>query len=162
VQYVISLDQQVKAGAYINTAAQFFFCTSMISLAPLAFLGNTFAEGYMIPITVHWFQYIAINYVLVQNKYNVKERASNLPLANFSFAHPMTLFFILCLGIVVVTFTISGAKAMSICAQPLTQAILAGTILGLGNVHYFLDAFLWKFREPYQRQAILPYLLAGR
>ncbi len=31
--------------------------------------------------------------------------------------------------------------------------------LGLGMVHYLLDGFIWKFREPFNRQAMLPYLV---
>jgi len=40
--------------------------------------------------------------------------------------------------------------------------VVAGLLVGLANVHYFLDAFIWRFREPYQRQEVLPFLLRPR
>jgi hypothetical protein len=36
--------------------------------------------------------------------------------------------------------------------------LLTGFLFGVSNVHYWQDAFLWRFREEFQRQSILPYL----
>jgi hypothetical protein len=32
----------------------------------------------------------------------------------------------------------------------------------MSNIHYFQDAFFWRFREQFQRDSIMPYLLQGR
>ena len=153
--YLVELARQLKSGEYLNGPAFFFWLFSLVSLAPIAFLGKSFEDGYLIPITVHWFQYIALNYVLVKNKYR-SEQASNLPPMP-----PLVLFAAMCTAVTVLMLGISFAK-VTFAADPLMQRVLMGVVLGMGNVHYFLDAFLWRFREPYQRQAILPYLLTER
>lgn len=155
-RYIWNLRNQLNQGAYLNLPALMFWCFSMLCLWPMAFIGHSFYDGYIIPITVHWFQYILINYVLVNNKYST-DRIANLPVS-----HPITLFFLFCAGIMLFVLSLSLAKDIGIFNQAWQQTLLIGAIFGLGNVHYFLDAFLWRFREPYQRQAILPYLLVGR
>jgi hypothetical protein len=40
----------------------------------------------------------------------------------------------------------------------LVQDIARGAMLGLALCHFFLDAFIWRFRDQFQRQNILPYL----
>lgn len=154
-QYLIQLNKQIKAGSYLNVPAFAFWALSTLSLWPLAFLGRSFEDGYLIPITVHWFQYIGLNYVLVRNKYKTEE-LGQLPIAK-----PVAMFVVLCLGVVAVNFSLSASQGIFTNGS-IWKGVIVGTILGLGNVHYFLDAFLWRFREPYQRQAILPYLIAGR
>jgi hypothetical protein len=36
--------------------------------------------------------------------------------------------------------------------------ILAGLVMAGSLVHYFQDAFIWRFREQFQRETILPYI----
>jgi hypothetical protein len=154
VRYLLSLSSQMKSGAYLNMPAFLFWLCSAISLLPLAFLGKGWEDGYIVPITAHWFQYIALNYVLVKNKYQ-KEQVSALPIAQ-----PLVLFFAVCLLIVIAMMGVSLVKVYTV--DSLASKAMAGFVLGLGNVHYFLDAFMWRFREPSRRAAILPYLLVGR
>jgi hypothetical protein len=157
-KYIMELRTQIKSGAYLNVPATGFWVMSMFSLWPLAFLGKSFDDGYLIPLTVHWFQYIGLNYILVKNKYSgTADQLGNLPLAK-----PFILFFAICLAFVAINFGLSYTERSQILVTDWERSIVLGLILGLGLVHYFLDAFLWRFREPYQRQAILPYLIAGR
>src|SRR5262249_22236445 len=105
----------------------------------------------------HWFQYIGLNYILVKYKY-----APDSPhLQSLPRIPVWPLFFATC-TLWMLTWLAIGTTQLSLPANSLTMSILAGTIIGFANCHYFLDAFLWRFREQYQREAVLPYILAPR
>ncbi|MCA9804377.1 MAG: hypothetical protein KC777_20550, partial [Cyanobacteria bacterium HKST-UBA02] len=36
--------------------------------------------------------------------------------------------------------------------------LISGAIMGLSFVHYLQDAWLWRFRDPFIRQSVLPFL----
>ncbi|HEY9713049.1 MAG TPA: hypothetical protein V6C72_06245, partial [Chroococcales cyanobacterium] len=151
--YLIQMWKLVRDGATLNVPAFVFWFMSVFALLPFAFYGKTFAEAFVIPVTIHWFQYIGLNYVLVRNKYT-GENSLREDLPRMS---PMLLFFATCsifLGLwaaLSLGSTIFGATgiAMQICG---------GIVLGMANCHYFADAFLWRFREAHARETILPYL----
>ena len=153
IGYLIELRSQIKAGAYLNLPALGFWIISILSLSPIAFLGDSFNESYLIPVTVHWFQYIGLNWRLVRRKYTT-EASENLP-----FSNPARLFLGFCLFVVVGTFALM-VLSTSYAAGNWQKTLFVGIILGLGHIHYFLDAFIWRFREPYQRKTVLPYLVS--
>lgn len=151
-QYLLNLRQQTEQGKYLNVPAFVFWSLSVCSLSTFAFLGRDFLDSFIAPVTWHWFQYLGLNWRLIRNKYSTQE-INNLPINK-----PVLLFISTCLALFVVNI------GLSMCNQAqetpkLAKDVLAGCLIGLVNVHYFLDAFMWRFREPYQRAAILPFLI---
>lgn len=157
--YVRELAQQIRNGAALNVPALIFWAISVSSLIPFAFLGKGFDDAYIIPVTIHWFQYIGLNYILIKYKYDRAEnQAQNLVVSS-----PKALFFSVCtialmIGLGLVLWKQSGQLAH----QSAAFNVVAGVVFGLANIHYYLDAFLWRFREEYQRKTVLPYLLRPR
>jgi hypothetical protein len=155
VQYLRALHQQLSQGAYVNVPAFIFWCVSVLSLWPMAFIVSSFAEGYLIPVTVHWFQYLILNYVLVKNKYSDEQ------LKNLCIPRPLVLFFSVCISLLAINLFLQyGSDVVS--KNKLFLQILAGAVGGIGLVHFFQDAFLWRFRDPYLRQSVLPHLMSER
>jgi hypothetical protein len=165
-KYFYQLNCRLQEGKALNVPSLLFWLYSIASLCPLALLGKSFEEGNLIPSTVHWFQYIAINYVLVRNRGSAASSlvaAGESPLSGTGRRHssPLRLFFLVGL-LAVVCVMGTSLIAVTVGAQPRLQQLLIGVVMGFGGVHYFLDAYLWRFREPSRRQAVLPYLLADR
>ena len=154
VNYAVDLKRQVQEGKSINVPALSFWGLSVLSLAPMAFLGRDFSEAFVAPVTWHWFQYIGLNWRLLRKKYDGGTENANLPVSR-----PVVLFFATCLTLVLVNIGLSiSSRAPGL--NDFNKDMLIGALIGLVNVHYFLDAFMWRFREPYQRAAILPYLIS--
>ncbi len=151
--YLTSLSKQIHEGKYLNCPAVCFWIFSIFCLAPIAFLGHDYSSAFIIPLAAHWFQYLAINFILVKRKYsdNVSQ-LKNLPAIN-----PMLLFGVTC-GFV--CFTVLGFTVLSTVLTPklLLSNILGGVVVAFGLTHYLLDAFLWRFRDPFLRESVLPFL----
>jgi hypothetical protein len=150
VMYILRLRTKMQAGEALNVPAFGFWALSVLSLCPMAFLGKDFAQAFLAPVTWHWFQYIGLNYRLVKNKYAGERKADLVA------AQPIMLFFAICLLLVSVNLGL-GYASKSLSAS-FIQDIVIGLLIGLVNCHYFLDAFIWRFREEYPRKSILPYL----
>jgi hypothetical protein len=150
--YLHQLLKQFHQGSAISLPALAFWFLSVCCYLPLAFLGP---NAILIPQTLHWFQYLGLNYCLVHNKYAVdSSQRANLP----TFP-PMVLFWSTCIFVVVATM-LCGIGAGWLTGIP--SKIFSGIILGLALIHFVLDGFLWRFREPYVRQSTLPYLAAPK
>jgi len=152
VLYLKELIQQVCNGAYLNASAFLFWCLSMYFFVPFAFFGKSYSDAILIANIMHWAQYVGIMYVLVRRKYR------NEQLSNLAWRYPIALFCILGLSMVAL-LDISRALPLTIihnCPTLATSAL--GFVLGMGMVHYFQDAFMWRFREPYYRETVLSYL----
>jgi len=154
-RYLWELQKQVRNGAAINMPAFAFWFLSVIAFMPFAFFGHNYADAILIPVTIHWFQYIGLNYTLVKNKYGDESNAGSLP----AFA-AVPLFCFICASVLAVWFVL---KFGSIFLGPgLLPSVLGGIIMGLSNTHFMLDAFLWRFRDSFVRDTTLPYLLKYR
>ncbi len=150
VMYIWRLQTKIQAGEGLNVPAFAFWILSFCALVPLAFVGKDFAAAFLAPVTWHWFQYIGLNYRLVSNKYAGERKA------DLAIARPIAMFFSICLFLVAVNLGLSFASKT--VPDSMAQDLMLGFILGLANCHYLLDAFMWRFREAYPRQAILPFL----
>lgn len=155
LQYIYQLLRQVQQGKTLNVPALLFWLYSISSMVPLVLFGGRFEEANLIPSTVHWFQYILLNSVLVKNKYT-GDRTADLPTRA-----PAVLFVQVCLLAVVLVMGTS-VLAVSSAKQPLLQQLLISVVMAFGGVHYYLDAFVWRFKDEHIRQATLPYLLPVR
>lgn len=151
--YLVSLYKQLQAGQSLNLSAFTFWIFSVLCMAPAAFIGNDYSSAFIIPLTVHWFQYLAINYILVNRKYNNQSSFSqNLPVA-----HPLLLFLTVC-GISLAIVLIASVIGRQCSPGTIMYNLFGGFVMSVGLTHYFLDAFLWRFRDPFLRQTVLPFL----
>ncbi|MBX9947781.1 MAG: hypothetical protein K2Y39_01330 [Candidatus Obscuribacterales bacterium] len=158
-KYLLEFARQVRNGAAVNVPALLFWALSYLSFLPCAYLGNKPEDCLLIPLTMHWFQYIGLNYMLVRNKYvESQENISNLPVPKVS---PILLFMVTgAVGMGILAFIKVGMHMKG--ANPLVIQVLAGTYMGIANLHYLHDAFLWRFREEHARKTILPFLMSYR
>jgi hypothetical protein len=151
IKYLIELSKQLRSGKHLNASAFLFWVYSVLFLTPLAFIGRDFTEAYVIPQVVHWFQYLGINYILVSRKYATEHKA-NLP-----WGHPIALFAATCLifflGIETISYFLQVTKGDSRIFP-----LFVGLSFGLGFCHYFQDSFIWRFRDPYLRSTVLPFV----
>jgi len=156
--YVAELFRQVASGRSLNMPAFLFWIVSVGFFLPLALLPPLFARSayqcLLIPLVLHWFQYIGLNYVLVKRKY-ASDEVKNLPVGR-----PLALLSSVCVIMVVTVLTMNMVSLSDNGLALWHRKALVGAVFGLSLVHYYLDAFIWRFREAYQRESILPYLLA--
>lgn len=149
--FIKNLSAQISEGKSFNLPEFAFWILSVTYLLPFAFLGNKYEDALLIPLVVHWCQYIGINYVLTSRKYE-GESAGDLPSK-----HPIRLYVIS--GLALVLF-FEAMNAFYKChSDGLLGQVLTGFILGTGMVHYYLDGIIWRFRDKFPREAILPYLI---
>lgn len=150
--YLKELRRQTLAGAKINVPALLFWALSVFYFAPFALLSVDESTAFVVPGTLHWVQYIALNWMLVRFKY-VEERKEDLPPGN-----PVFLMILVSLFFYGIWLAIVAAKY----GDKSQMQLMNGFLIGMSNVHYYQDAFLWRFREKFQRESIMPYLLKAR
>lgn len=151
--YTWALFSQVRKGASLNLPALLFWFISITFFIPFGYIGsNDFAVSFMIPSLLHWWQYIGLNFVMLKRKYD-PEQATNLV-----WSKPVPLF----VGFAALILLIQFGSYLFLHFQfPQKEyaKVWNSAFLGLGMVHYLLDGFIWKFREPFNRQSMLPYLV---
>lgn len=154
-EYCWSLFKMIKQGKSLNVPAFCFWLMSVFYLVPFALLGKDYFEALFIPLILHWMQYVGLNYYLVGEKYK-EERLSLLPSAKPIplFLCSSMFFVILLTGLVLVGNAVGD--------DLIVRKVLVGVTLGLGMVHYYLDGRIWRFREAYARENILPFLVGKR
>ena len=150
--YLWHLYQEAQKGGRVNLSAVCFWLLSTWVFLPLAFCNVDFFTGMMIPVFVHWCHYLGLNYILVARKYAAENSSST------STKRPIVLFFVICFAIAAIVTVAADFSYFFRTTVSLTKSILNGFVLGFAFVHYFQDAFIWRFRDPFQRQSILPYL----
>jgi hypothetical protein len=155
VRYLWEVWKQVRGGALINLPAMAFWFVSVISFMPFAFFGKNYGDAILIPVTIHWCQYLGLNFHLVKNKYNDESQAGNLP------AHSAVLLLLLaCVSVMGIWFVFKFGSVF--LGHGLIPSILGGVVMGISNTHFMLDAFLWRFRDSFVRESTLPYLMHYR
>lgn len=143
--------KQANEGKCINLSALAFWQLSVWFFLPLAVFGKTFAQAMVLPLMAHWCQYIGLNYILVSRKYEEKNHVK------FFRSKPLIVYLVLCACFAIaIVMTEKFSNNAAIAAW--IRQVLTGTVIGLSLVHYFQDFFIWRFREPFLRKALLVYL----
>ena len=154
-RYLWELWKQVRTGALINLPAMAFWFVSVISFMPFAFFGKNYGDAILIPVTIHWCQYLGLNFNLVKNKYADENQVGNLPAIA-----AVPLFLLACLSVMGIWFVFKFGSVF--LGGGLIPSILGGVVMGISNTHFMLDAFLWRFRDSFVRESTLPYLMQYR
>lgn len=150
--FLLSISRQLNSGKYLNLSHFCFWLLCIAYLIPFAFLGKDYDDALMIPLVIHWCQYIGINYVVARRKYE-DGHTEDLPAK-----HPLGLYALSGFGLVSVIAVLTYFQK-SYGDNALPGQILRGAILGMGMVHYYLDGFIWRFRDKFPRDAMLPFLV---
>lgn len=160
ILYMRDLMLQMRQGLQLNLPSFSFWLFSMVCLCPFAFGDKYYAEAILIPIIMHWFQYIGLNYLLVKRKYADPANDGKLPAARPLML--LTAIGFLFVGIIA-SIGVTGISTNVINdLNSMPGRVLLGIMMGIGNTHYFQDAYIWRFREPFNRKAILTYLKPAR
>lgn len=152
---LVSMRKQVAGGARLNVPAFMFWVVSVIYFVPYILPGQKIETVTLINGTMHWFQYIGLNMILVNQKYAGEDRKHDIPCGAY------TLLAMLCIGSTLFFLFYRGIQ-QDFAVNSLNFKLLMGVYIGLANVHYFQDAFFWRFREKFQRDNILPFLMQAR
>jgi hypothetical protein len=152
VLYFLDIFKQVKAGAQLNVPALLFWIMGVLYFLPFAICKYDAQTAFLIPGVMHWVQYLFLNYMLVKYKYK-DENAALLP------GPSILVFVVVAVLIFIGSFSLYALKPT--LSGPGLK-FLVGFIFGISNMHYYQDAFLWRFREEFQRNSILPYLKEAR
>lgn len=152
---LLSLRKQVAGGARINVPAFMFWVVSVLYFVPYVLPGQKLETVNLINGTMHWFQYIGLNMILIEQKYAGEERKRDIPCGAF------LLMAILCIGSTLF-FLLDRGVQQTFPIDSFNWRVLMGVYIGLANVHYYQDAFFWKFREKFQRDSIMPFLMQAR
>jgi hypothetical protein len=152
-RFATSLKQQVRVeGKALNAPALVFWMISCLAFIPFA-LAKDYGQGLFVALVMHWFQYVGLNAMLIRRKYSTD--ANKRVLIG---GKPAALFFTVGLLFVLVAMPVQAFALSGIDPNQWFLRILVGIVYGLTLSHYFLDAFIWRFREPFNRAAILSYL----
>lgn len=154
-RYLLDMRRQVLQGARINVPAFMFWAVSVLYFVPFIIPGQRIETMFLIPGTMHWFQYIGLNVVLVKEKYKDENRKNDIPCG------AIALMTMLCVGSALF-FVVNRSFGLNFELQSQAYLFFIGVYTGLANVHYYQDAFFWRFREKFQRESIMPYLLQAR
>jgi hypothetical protein len=161
ILYLLDLHAQIKNGATFNAPAFLFWILCLSFYMPLAVTQNSLAL--LLPSVLHWVQYIGLNSVMVKRKYSGEQAQFLSLLASEKAVTSRTegfRFFVY--FTVAVLFFQYGLYLLCLTLWPQANYmnVWNSAFLGLAMVHYLLDGFIWKFREEYNRKAILPYLVS--
>jgi len=157
ILYLFALCRQVSEGKAMNVPAFMFWVISVLFFAPSTVISAGPFKTLLIPLMMHWFQYIGLNYMLTIKKYSSAQQRQFLPLS-----HPLVLLTLVGSGTVLGLIFMSFLPQPTVAAAEWKQRMAYGFGIGLSNIHYYVDAIIWRFREPFQREAVIPYLLAWR
>lgn len=150
--YICDIMAQMRDGKSCNVPALTFWIVSVLSMAPVAFFGKSYYNAFLLPLALHWFQFIGFNAHIVRNKY-VGEKAERLP-----FGSPSALFFGTCVCFMLISVSLQAVSSGGIFSNVWVGYIGIGIVFGLAACHYILDTFLWRFNEPFQQEQTIPYL----
>lgn len=146
IRYCAQLVARLNAGESLNVPMIGFWLLSVAFIAPLAFCGRNYNEGLLVPLVMHWFQYVGINLLLVRRKYSEQK------------ASMTAVFFTIGVLCVVAVMGLEVLAESGLWPNKTLRALLQGAITAIAMIHYFQDALIWRFRNPVLRERMLAYI----
>lgn len=161
VKFARSIDAERRSGRVVNVPYVLFWILSVLYFVPLVVYGKAWQLGLLIPVTLHWFQYIGLNLLLVKRKYAMGSSfwlGESLAGTNDSSRFYYRTFAICSFVFVAVSLVLAYVTQLT-DAHPSVALACNSVLTALIFVHYTHDAFIWRFRESFNRASILPYVL---
>ncbi|HEY9733777.1 MAG TPA: hypothetical protein V6C89_17810 [Drouetiella sp.] len=153
VRFFRSLWRQVnEENKSLNAPGLCLWLISCLAFLPFA-MTKDYAQGLFVALVIHWFQYIGINSLLLRRKY--VGRPAQLAVLS---KRPELLLFAVGILFVLVMMPVQASTIGGINQNNWLLRLLVGMVYGMTLSHYCLDAYIWRFREPFNRAAILRFL----
>ncbi len=124
----------------MSVPALLFWAVFVLAWVPAAFVTNFF-NAFLLPLTIHWFQFIGFNSVLVERK--AEADRNSLPESTKPAFPPVAALQTICFTYMTLFIVIDLA-----CHSNLTvimKVIGLGVLAELAMCHYMLDTFIWRF-----------------
>lgn len=157
VIYLTGIIGEHKKGLPLHVPALLFWTISVLAWVPAAFVTNFF-NAFLLPLTIHWFQFIGFNSVLVERKAKA-DRSSHPESTKPAFPPAATL---LTMSFTYMALFIAIDWACHSNMAVLMKVIGLGILAGLSMCHYMLDTFIWRFQDEYPKKNIVPYICSSR
>ncbi len=152
--YLGGIYRQHMDGLPLHLPALLFWILSVLAWVPGALVSNYFV-AFLIPLTIHWFQFLGMNAILVERKAACTTCSATD--SRRSLFRPAGILFGVCFIYLSMFVFIDF-----LCHSPVSvylRGICLGVLAGLSMCHYMLDTFIWRFQDEYQQQHILPYII---
>src|SRR3989338_3116003 len=138
-----------------------FLVASLLLYSPYLYAAVILVDIYQMEIATltsliaHYMQYMGIVWLVNRNKYQeTTPYGGQRPiLRSVSKRVPLILAVILGYGLLMAAFR-WGVPQGNLALYK----ILPNVVLALVAVHFYLDAFIWKFSNPYYRETVLPFI----
>jgi len=153
VRYIRQLFSQLRSGKALNVPAQAFWIISLVFLAPLGCFAQSISQGIILALFMHWIQYIGLNAILVQKKY-AQPGEKRFVLTG----RPLVLFCTIGFLFALIKVPAETLTALNVGQMTWQYQIVNGLFLGLAFTHYLQDTFIWRFKDEFNKQAILQFL----
>jgi len=155
IAYVGGIVKQYAAGLPLHVPALLFWILSVLAWVPGAFVPNFFM-AFLIPLTIHWFQFLGMSAVLVERK--AAATASSATDSKKHLLSPAGMLLAVCFVymamFVFIDFLVHSPVSIYL------KGVSVGVLSGLAMCHYMLDTFIWRWQDEYPQQHILPYITA--
>lgn len=138
-----------------------FLLGSLILYSPYLYAAVILVDIYQMEIATltsliaHYMQYMGIVWLVNRNKYqDTNEYGQKNPLLKtVSKRIPVIVAVILGYGLLMAAFRWGVPKQNEVLYK-----IIPNIVLALVAVHFYLDAFIWKFSNPYYKETVLPFI----
>ncbi len=152
--------QYVRRGAN-SIPKTIFLITSILMYSPYLYASVVLVDIYQMEIATltsliaHYMQYIGIVWLINVNKYGKEtEHAKRNPLLHAIASHyPAILLAILGYGAVM-----AGLRWGVPQQYPVLLNVVPNIVVGLMVIHFYIDSFIWRFRNPFIRETVLPFI----
>lgn len=155
IAYLAGILKSHFKGLPLHIPALLFWVLSVLAWAPGAFVSN-FYLAFLIPLTIHWFQFIGMNAVLVERKAKAAQTTSKA--SERSRLSPSFTLLSVCFVYMSMFIFIDYICHASVSVY--LKGLSVGVLAGLAMCHYMLDTFIWRFQDDYPKEHILPYITA--
>lgn len=138
-----------------------FLLTSILMYSPYLYASVVLVDIYQMEIATltsliaHYMQYIGIVWLINVNKYGKDtEYAKQNPLLHSVSSHyPMILVAILGYAVIM-----AGLRWGVPHQYPVLLNLIPNVVVGLMVIHFYIDSFIWRFRNPFIRETVMPFL----
>lgn len=153
--YVGGILKRRHEGLPIHYQSLLFWVISVLAWAPGAFVTN-FYLAFLIPLTIHWFQFLGMNATLVERKAAAARKLHPESVKKDAMIPPALKLFAVCFTYMSMFVLIDYLSQTT--ASVVVKGLSVGVLSGLAMNHYMLDTFIWRWQDEYPKQHILPYI----
>ena len=138
-----------------------FLLTSILMYSPYLYASTVLVNIYQMEIATltsliaHYMQYIGLVWLINVNKYSGE---SDYGKQNH-FMHVLSGSYWYIGGAIVLYAAAMAALRWGVSpTHPILFSLVPNVVSGLMMIHFYIDSFIWKFRNPFVRETVLPFI----